>query len=154
MADILDAGFQRDHDSAFDVVYSGGLIEHFTDPRAAIAAHLRILRRGGHLVIGIPNYRGIYGRLIKRDVLDKHNVGIMSLPAFRALFNTPELETLFCGYYGKLNLGLGFGSGLAVSRFLPKLQIAVNILSRIVPLPENRWTSPYLLFIGRTVKCD
>jgi SAM-dependent methyltransferase len=148
-ADIFDPAFHSDHRYEYDVVYSGGLIEHFSDPRLAIEAHLEILRPGGYLVIGIPNFVGLCGRLLSREVLETHNLDIMRLPAFRALFNFPEVQPLFCAYYGALNLGLGFGGRSALHRLLPKLQIAVNVLTHALPWPENRWTSPYLLFVGR-----
>jgi SAM-dependent methyltransferase len=149
-ADVLDPMFQQSHEESYDVVYSAGLIEHFTDPREMVGAHLRLLKAGGHLVISIPNFRGIYGKLISREVLDTHNLEIMRAAAFQRVFDGFPLEMLFCGYFGRLNLGLGFGGPTLLHRILPKAQIVANVMILAhVPIPETRWTSPYLYYIGR-----
>ena len=148
-ADFLNPDFHRAYQNAFDVVYSAGLIEHFAEPGEAIAAHLKLLKPGGHLVISIPNIVGIYRRLLPQSTVDAHNLEIMTMPKFRALFDHRELECRFCGYYGILNLGIAFDDRTALHRVLPKLQIMANLLTRVIPIPNNRWTSPELLFIGR-----
>jgi 2-polyprenyl-3-methyl-5-hydroxy-6-metoxy-1,4-benzoquinol methylase len=42
---------------AFDVVLSGGFIEHFTDVAAIVQKHLQLLKPGGRLVVMIPNLK-------------------------------------------------------------------------------------------------
>jgi SAM-dependent methyltransferase len=46
-----------------DIVYSLGLIEHFDNPAAVAAAHLRFAKPGGLLAVGAPNMRGLSGLL-------------------------------------------------------------------------------------------
>jgi glycosyltransferase involved in cell wall biosynthesis/precorrin-6B methylase 2 len=50
-ADVFHAPFAED---SFDLVFSQGLVEHFPDPRAILAAHARLVRPGGWLVINVP----------------------------------------------------------------------------------------------------
>ncbi len=50
----------------FEVVYSAGVIEHFEDLRAAVAAHLRLVKPGGHLLLTVPNLQGMQGRIYRR----------------------------------------------------------------------------------------
>jgi hypothetical protein len=83
------------------------------------------------------------------EVVAAHNLEIMKLPRFRALLDMPGLERLYCAYFGGLNLGIAFGDDTVFRRALPKLQMVANLVSRVVPIPENRWTSPYLLYVGR-----
>jgi SAM-dependent methyltransferase len=148
--DFLNADFQDAHRESFDIVYSAGLIEHFGDPGQAVAAHLALLRPGGLLVVSIPNIAGFYRHLLPDAVVKAHNLAIMRQPSFAALFDRPELEVLFCGYYGCLCLGIAFDDrSFLHRRVLPYLQIGTNFLSRIVPLPETRWTSPFLLAVSR-----
>jgi SAM-dependent methyltransferase len=151
LADFLDQDFQSRYKESFDVVYSGGLIEHFSDPTEAVSAHLKILRPGGLLVLSIPNLQGIYRHLLPKSIVAVHNISIMAVPEFRRLFPA-EVKSLFCGYFGGLNLGIGYTGETAFSRSLLRLQLLVNLLLRIVPVPENRWTSQSLLFIGRKPK--
>jgi SAM-dependent methyltransferase len=147
--DVLALSFRRAHAAAYDVVYSAGLIEHFSEPREMIETHLEILKPGGFLVISIPNLIGLYRRMLPPKVVAAHNLEIMKLPRFRALLEMPGLDRLYCAYYGGLNLGIAFGQPTVFHRALPKLQIVANLAARVVPIPENRWTSPYLLYIGR-----
>jgi 2-polyprenyl-3-methyl-5-hydroxy-6-metoxy-1,4-benzoquinol methylase len=76
--DLASTTFPAD---GFDVVYSAGLIEHFADPREIVAQHLRLVRPGGLLLITVPHYGGVYGRLQRHyDAanLQMHNLAIMS----------------------------------------------------------------------------
>lgn len=77
---------------SFDVVYSGGVIEHFDDPTGIVAQHVSLVRRGGVAVIAIPNYGGLYGRAQRRldpGNLSIHNLDIMSVPALERLGKIP-----------------------------------------------------------------
>ena len=42
-------------ESAFDVVYSSGVLHHTSDPRASFARIARLARRGGMIVVGLYN---------------------------------------------------------------------------------------------------
>ena len=147
-ADFLAPAFQAEREESFDIVHSAGLVEHFTNPADAIAAHLRILKPGGLLVVSVPNLAGIYRHLLPKAVVRVHNLGIMRLPAFAALF-PPRVRPLFCDYHGRLNLGIAYAGDTTLSRALLKLQILANVSMWVVPIPENRWTSPQLLFVGQ-----
>ena len=74
--------------ASFDVVYSFGLVEHFEDPEPIVRAHVALSKPGGKVVIGVPHYGGIYGRLQRwfdPDNLAIHNVDIMSVDALTRL---------------------------------------------------------------------
>jgi 2-polyprenyl-3-methyl-5-hydroxy-6-metoxy-1,4-benzoquinol methylase len=71
-------------DGTFDVVFSGGLIEHFSDPRDVIRRHVELTRPGGIALMTLPNYRGIYGRLkqhFEPATLLYHNLEMMTCEA-------------------------------------------------------------------------
>ena len=77
----------------FDVVYSGGVIEHFKDPREIVRAHVQLVKPGGLALMTVPNYRGIYGRLQRyfdADILALHNLEIMTCEALRSLAPADE----------------------------------------------------------------
>ncbi len=50
-ADALAMPFR---DGAFDVVFHQGLLEHFRDPRPLLAENARITRRGGRVIVDVP----------------------------------------------------------------------------------------------------
>jgi 2-polyprenyl-6-hydroxyphenyl methylase/3-demethylubiquinone-9 3-methyltransferase len=61
----------------YDVVYSAGLIEHFTDTRAVLAKFVSLLNPGGTLVSIVPNLAGVsgaYHRLLKPETFSTHRV--------------------------------------------------------------------------------
>jgi 2-polyprenyl-3-methyl-5-hydroxy-6-metoxy-1,4-benzoquinol methylase len=69
---------------SFDLVYSLGVIEHFEDARAIVDRHLFLTKPGGRVVITIPNYGGMYGRLesyFSPEILCMHNLRLMSCQA-------------------------------------------------------------------------
>jgi 2-polyprenyl-3-methyl-5-hydroxy-6-metoxy-1,4-benzoquinol methylase len=59
----------------FDVVVSMGVVEHFVDTAACIAAIAKLVKPGGVILTTIPNMRGLTGALQKafdRDLFNKH----------------------------------------------------------------------------------
>jgi len=76
--DIFNTSFPA---GSFDFVYSVGVIEHFEDPRKIVKCHIDLVRRGGTVLISVPNYNGLYGKLQRyfdQSNLDIHNLAIMS----------------------------------------------------------------------------
>ena len=60
---------------AFDVVVSFGVLEHFEDTTACIAAFSKFLKPGGLLITNIPNLCGLNGliqKMINRSIFDIH----------------------------------------------------------------------------------
>jgi len=100
--DVLDDALTlRTH----DVVYSLGLIEHFEDFGAVARRHLRLLKPGGTLMLGVPNLRGInhwFRRRLAPRSLREHNLDAMDLDGWTPFENAERLEVVFKGYIGGL----------------------------------------------------
>jgi SAM-dependent methyltransferase len=135
----------------FDVVGSFGLLEHFSDTRAAVAAVSRFVRPGGLLISMIPNMTGGPGRVQRwigreifemhvplslRELGEAHRDAGLSVVALHPMmtFNPYVLQA----GAGSRSLGLvtRVASGL-LGRFVWKLESASGI-SR-----ETTWFSPY-----------
>jgi SAM-dependent methyltransferase len=160
-ADLFDEEFQREYRGAFDIVYSGGFIEHFSSPGEAVDRHLNLLADGGYLVIAIPNLRGLnyaLARLFSRRLIAIHNLTIMKRREFRRLFDDPRLMPLACRYYGTFSLSLFSDE----ARPAAAAQKALALLEHAQPMlnlafrrlfgdrgAESSWTSPALIYIGR-----
>jgi 2-polyprenyl-3-methyl-5-hydroxy-6-metoxy-1,4-benzoquinol methylase len=83
--DVFETSFRPE---TFDLVYSMGVIEHFSDPTGIVRKHIELTKRGGRTVITIPNYGGIFGRvqrMLDPENLAIHNTNIMSPSALREL---------------------------------------------------------------------
>ncbi|MEO0137945.1 MAG: class I SAM-dependent methyltransferase [candidate division WOR-3 bacterium] len=65
MADALHTPFR---DGTFDVVFHQGLLEHFRDPNPLLKENYRILKKGGLLLIDVPQTFHIY-TLIKNILM-------------------------------------------------------------------------------------
>jgi SAM-dependent methyltransferase len=72
----------------YELVLSLGFIEHFTDVAQVFSRHTEFVARGGRLVLGVPNFRGIH-RLVQsladREYLERHNAVAMSPGLYRDL---------------------------------------------------------------------
>jgi 2-polyprenyl-3-methyl-5-hydroxy-6-metoxy-1,4-benzoquinol methylase len=64
-------------EQSFDVVYSLGVVEHFQDPKPAVERHIAMAKPGGVVLITVPNYGGLYGRI--QRYFDPENLGIHNL---------------------------------------------------------------------------
>lgn len=87
----------------FNVVMSLGFIEHFDHVEDIVARHLEWLQPGGVLILGIPNFKGIYGvlqHILDRSILDKHNRRIMEMSFFQQLAKKFALSIQFLDYIG------------------------------------------------------
>ena len=87
----------------FDIVFSMGLIEHFEDVPDILKRHLDLLKPGGILMLGLPNFRGINNIFLKRlapELLSQHNLQTMDIRTWANFENEFKLETIFKGYIG------------------------------------------------------
>jgi 2-polyprenyl-3-methyl-5-hydroxy-6-metoxy-1,4-benzoquinol methylase len=93
--------------ASFDVVASFGLIEHFEDPRPVVQRHLDLVKPGGILLITVPNFGGVYGRLQKwcdPENLSIHNLAIMNPAAMERLLDLAQVERAHAFAYGNISL--------------------------------------------------
>ena len=87
----------------FDIVYSLGFIEHFSDLELVIEKHLQLLKPGGILLIGAPNFLGINHWLLKKlnpELLSTHNLSCMNIRKWETFEKCFNLEVIFKGYIG------------------------------------------------------
>lgn len=157
-ADFFDQGFLDANSDIYDVVYSRGFIEHFDNPKQVIDNHFRLLKKGGYLIILIPNLRGLNYYLLNFfniDSLLTHNLSVMDKSNFCESFKIPGLEKKFCNYIGFFSFGLLNTNRkwkYYIYRFLLLVQRPFDFLFRVL-LGEKtlrfRYTSPYLLYIGQ-----
>lgn len=147
--------FQIKPEQRFDVVMSFGFIEHFTDADSVAELHLQWLKPGGTLILGVPNFRGIYYYLqhvLDKGILDKHNINIMCPSYFEHLADRYQLDPLFISYIGSFEPSLpipkaGIGGPLQIM-IRAMLWLARRIRRfRWFDSVNNRLFSSYLLAI-------
>jgi 2-polyprenyl-3-methyl-5-hydroxy-6-metoxy-1,4-benzoquinol methylase len=157
-ADFLSPEFQEKYKDCFDIVFSAGFIEHFTNTREVVSKHVDLLTKGGHLVVIIPNLRGInyfLAYVFHKEILPMHNTTIMRKSEFCGLFDAKLLDTKLCEYYGTFDFGLFNTKEGSPLRFLHGFcKMCQAFLNVIFPAlfknkgAESSFFSPYLIFIG------
>jgi SAM-dependent methyltransferase len=158
-ADFFSSEFQAQYRGQFDIVLSRGFIEHFRDVDGVVSAHLNLLAPGGLLIVTIPNLRGInYGLalLFCKERLPLHNLAIMKRERFARLFDLKGLSSLYCDYFGGVNLPIVDTSTTRLRRLglamCAKAQLLVNLAYRLLPTDSGAghpWFSSHLVFLGR-----
>lgn len=160
-ADFFDQEFHNRFRGNFDVVFSGGFIEHFDPPDEVLNLHVNLLKTGGYLVCIIPNLLGMFYPflwLCARDVLKAHNCKLMQKTTFRRIFEPFGLDVKFCGYVGAFQF---YGSSLkrehslrgVVAGALDRVQDFLDysmFLFGIRNFPESR-VSAMLVFVGQRI---
>jgi len=141
----------------FDVVASFGLIEHFKKPEEIMAAHHRLAKVGGLIIIIIPNFRYIqylYHFLFDKKDLLRHNIDSMNLNTFVNFSKKFECEILYLNYVGKLrfwNVDL-IGSKVMVygRRILSRIvrDFSNKVLSGILAY-NSKYYSPWIVYVGK-----
>jgi SAM-dependent methyltransferase len=145
----------------FDAVVSFGLVEHFADTAAAHAALARFLVPGGTMITFIPNmgrsWVGWLQRLLDRDVYDVH-VPLDRRQLLKANLDA-GLKVISCCYFMTWNWSVVNISGwrsASLGRIVARIQSAASkslwwLEQRGVRLRPNRYTSPYIVAVARTV---
>jgi SAM-dependent methyltransferase len=76
-------------DGAIDVSFHQGLLEHFRDPRPLLAENARITRRGGRVLVDVPQTWHLY-TLMKKGLIAVNRW----FAGWETQFTVPELERL------------------------------------------------------------
>ena len=132
----------------YDMVYSLGLIEHFTDMKDIIGRHLQFLKPGGALFILLPNFTGVNGAIQKnfdRPLYDVHNIACMDI----------DVLTKACQQLGLKDIDVKYDGGFSVWLDDPEKKSALlragvktvwfagKVFSKIFRF-ESKLLSPYI----------
>ncbi len=157
-ADFFDKDFHSNYHEKFDLVFSRGFIEHYDDVKSVVDLHLSLIKKGGLVIVSIPNLSGLnkfFGKFFNIDSYNLHNTSIMSRKSFSELFDPEKVEMVFCDYVGVFSFGL-FNTNRRWKYFLHRVLLIVqrpfDFLLRILfdkPTLRSKYSSPYLMFIGR-----
>jgi 2-polyprenyl-3-methyl-5-hydroxy-6-metoxy-1,4-benzoquinol methylase len=148
----------------FDVVFSYGVIEHFSNPDDIIGIFKNFLNENGVMITLVPNFTGLNGKLTKlfmRDVYDIHNP--INAKQLSSLHTSNSMTVLKNGYAGIFSLGvmpliksnhwLFKKDTVRRKFFLALFNIADKIMGKIFKiLPfdiPSKYFSPYVICIAR-----
>lgn len=154
-ADFFQPGGEA---GSFDIVYSLGVVEHFSDLPTVLSCHADFLDEQGVMLTVIPNMAGILGiltRWMNRKVYDIH------VPHDEASLLTghqkADLQVLESGYLCSSNFGVlssCFPVRSGVKWWIYRLLKWLNYLiwlfeDKVIQLPAFRFFSPYIYVISK-----
>jgi ubiquinone/menaquinone biosynthesis C-methylase UbiE len=80
----------------FDLIFSGGVIEHFEESIISLKEHTRVLKTNGHLLIGVPSKYGMhYSLKIIMSLLKIWDIGYeksFGIKEFQEILKNENLE--------------------------------------------------------------
>lgn len=136
----------------FDLVCSFGFIEHFDNPEEVMEKHLKLLKKGGKLIIEIPNFSGVNGflhRLIDKPNLDNHNNSIMNLDFFEEFVTKNHLKIVYLGYYGSWHFQWGYGRRETANISQKGIYAVLKLISKItINIKMKNKLSNYIFLIA------
>ena len=139
----------------YDVVFSGGFIEHFLDPDSVIEKHISVLKKGGWLILEVPNLTGwnlFIQKVLDKKIVDLHNLSLMNIDFFSQLKKRFPIEIVDISYVGRFNLCLFVGNK-AILIILASIQFIFSELyfffGRKFPFSDSKKRSPFIVAIYR-----
>ncbi len=145
----------------FDLIYSLGVAEHFTDLPAVLRAMRRFMSTDGQMLTVIPNMTGVIGTLTKRYNRGVYDLHIPhDLRSFVKGHDQADLVVEASGYVCSNNFGVlsscfrGPGDrGWRTYLWLARLTTLLWFLeSRLGELPYSPRFSPYIYVVSRAKK--
>lgn len=121
----------------FDLVYSIGFVEHFTDPTAALAQHVRLCAPGGQVAVSVPNHRGRvqewFIQQLDPRALESHNLQVMDVESLRQVFVAAGVQGVVAGSSGTSTIRSRDAKGTLRTRFLRRVAQGWNLANRVGP---------------------
>lgn len=133
----------------FDVVFSGGFIEHFDDTEAVLKKHVDFLKIGGKLVIELPNMLGLHGymfKLFNKQLYYRHK--LLTAKMVEQCFLNLGIQMIESKYIGSLILESG-GKPLFIQPFFCLVnKIFYFVFKTLNLFFQSERISPYIVVIG------
>ncbi|MBK5194555.1 MAG: methyltransferase domain-containing protein [Proteiniphilum sp.] len=127
----------------YDVVFSSGFIEHFEDTRDVIKRHVELLSENGQMLILIPNFLGLNGKIQQRldkENIDAHNLRSMEIRSLKEMMRSFNLHDVKVEYIGKPMVWLEPKPG---NRSKQKWVKCLSYIIKLFPV-RGRMLSPFI----------
>lgn len=132
LMDLTDSDFESRYQNmlnTFDTVFALNVVEHISDDMLAIANCRKLLKEGGHLIILVPAYQGLYNQFdLELQHFRRYNKKMLA-----SLFRRNRLEVIHQQYFNLVGIIGWFISGkLQKNKTIPGEQM--KLYNSMVPL--------------------
>lgn len=121
LGNIVNENFEKFcSDVQYDLVYSCGFVEHFTNWEDIIEQHLKLVKDDGFIIITTPNFRGIQGLLHRTlDEVNyyRHNPRSMDPAKWKKIVERHGFQVKKFGHFGRFDFWYGWQSRPYYKRF-------------------------------------
>ena len=139
-------------DKKYDLVCSFGFIEHFTNAEEIIKKHIDLVKKGGKVIVEVPNFSGVPGffhKIVDGPSLKQHNTSIMNLDFFRKIAKQNNLKVLYLGYYGSFHFQWGYGRRETANLLQKGIYALLKLISKLtIHIKMRNKMSNYIFFIA------
>lgn len=132
----------------YDIVFSLGFIEHFSDTEDTIKRHIQLLSKNGMLLIVLPNFLGLNGLIQKKfdkENIDAHNLKSMDIRYLKKIMNSYSLKDIKIEYTAKPIVWLEPKPTL--SRLTKLFVKTLSYMLKLFPI-KCRFLSPYIVIFA------
>lgn len=136
----------------YDLVYSMGFIEHFDNTEDVIARHWKFVKKGGEMLITLPNFLGLNGHMQLSwdpDNLNKHNLECMDIVRLESILDALHITQAKVFYWGGLRVWLeDLGSRTLWQKFVVGCLYVLGIVIKKLGI-NNKFLSPYIVIYAK-----
>ncbi|MCX6051228.1 MAG: class I SAM-dependent methyltransferase [Campylobacterales bacterium] len=138
----------------YDLVLSLGFIEHFDNYQDIFNRHLSYGKKGGYIVIGFPNFRGLnyyiqsfIDKISGTKIIKNHNIVMMDKKIMEDMLNNLNKKIIFIDYIGGFESALFNTNDIKNPLIRLFTKIIIKLISFIFPSTANKYISSYLMFV-------
>lgn len=141
--------------NSYDIVLSDGLVEHFDEMLPIFRKHAELVKKGGLLVIGVPNIKQsrFYDFFAKKDKASYKGYRAVEKNELISAAKKLQLKILFCDYLGVVNPGLvhwGFIKNTLLQKIVNLSIYLLNFAIAALRITKESPTfSPYIYLIAK-----
>lgn len=139
----------------YDVVCSFGFLEHFINWEAVLLRHFQMVKKGGLLLLTVPNFKGIIQFFLHHTFdnvnLKRHNTKAMEINKWRSVLKNDieNCEVLYAGHFGNFDFWTDHQKLHPFKQKLLTLVFAAKDILKKINLSNSSHYSPYMGIVIR-----
>lgn len=142
----------------FDIVYSLGFIEHFTDWESVVVKHCSLVKQNGFIILETPNFRGIIQRALHywldKKNLKRHNLDAMNPDKWEKLLVKEGFSIMDKGYFQGFDFWVEEEGRNIFQKFIIKMILMFLSVIKKILFCNCQHFSPFCKIIAKKMTRD